>query len=78
MNKIKRLLGFLWMISAHVLVVFMILQANEKISNATEGIARTNTLLQWTIILVIFIPVCIGFFIFGKYAAAGEYDKQEN
>jgi hypothetical protein len=30
--------------------------------------------LQWVIILLIFIPICVGFFIFGSYASKGEYD----
>lgn len=73
MNNLKRYLGYLWMIIAPIIVVFMIYQAYLKISNAAEGVARTNTILQWIIILIIFIPICIGFFIFGKYATKGEY-----
>ena len=34
---------------------------------------RANTILQWVIILIIFMPISIGFFIFGKYAATNEY-----
>jgi hypothetical protein len=30
--------------------------------------------LQWVIILLIFTPICVGFFIFGTYASKGEYD----
>ncbi len=74
MNKLKKYAGYAWMIVAIGMVIFMGWQANEKISNAAEGITRTNALLQWSIILIIFIPVCIGFFIFGKYASQGEYD----
>jgi len=74
MNRIKKYAGYIWMISAPVMIVFMVWQAYEKVTAAAEGITRTNAILQWGIILVIFIPVCIGFFIFGKYAAQGEYD----
>ncbi|WP_439554804.1 DUF6814 family protein [Dyadobacter sp.] len=36
--------------------------------------ARTNTTLQWFIIILIFIPICAGLVIFGYYAWKGEYD----
>ncbi|MEO5906716.1 MAG: DUF6814 family protein [Saprospiraceae bacterium] len=74
MNNIKKIAGYFWMISAIAIVVFMVWQASEKISGTIEGISRTNAFLQWTIILIIFIPICCGFFIFGYYASQGEYD----
>jgi hypothetical protein len=74
MNAIKKLLGLLWMILAPTAVVMMFQQAGEKINLAAEGVARTNTALQWGIILLIFIPVSIGMIIFGYYSFKGEYD----
>jgi hypothetical protein len=44
----------------------------EKISAATE-IQKSNVALQWVIILLVFTPICVGFFIFGKYASTNEY-----
>lgn len=73
MNSIKKALGIVWILLAPSLVIFMIMQAIEKVGNAAEGIARTNTLLQWSIIIIIFIPICIGLAIFGFYALKGEY-----
>ncbi|HRI01100.1 MAG TPA: hypothetical protein PK006_08615 [Saprospiraceae bacterium] len=73
MNSLKRYLGVLWMIMAPSLVIFMLWQAVEKIGHATAA-AKSNTMLQWIIILTIFIPVCVGFFIFGYYCLKGEYD----
>ena len=75
MNKIKQVFGIVWMILAVLLVLFMIYQAYAKVSIAPEGFARTNTLLQWVIILMIFIPICGGLFIFGKYALRKEFDN---
>ncbi len=75
MNNLKRYLGYLWMLLAPIIVCFMIYQAYLKISIAPDGIIKSNTTLQWVIILIIFIPICIGFFIFGKYAAKGEYSE---
>jgi hypothetical protein len=74
MNAIKKLVGALLIVLAPVLVIFMFMQASEKIGKATEGIAKTNTLLQWSIILIIFIPICAGLAIFGLYGVKGEYD----
>ncbi len=76
MNAIKKLLGLLWMIIAPLSVLLMFIQAAEKIKLASEGVARTNTALQWGIILLIFIPVSIGMIIFGYYSFKGEYDNK--
>lgn len=75
MNAIKKLVGALMIVLAPVLVIFMFMQANDKIGKAAEGIAKTNTLLQWSIILIIFIPICVGLAIFGLYGVKGEYDQ---
>jgi predicted Na+-dependent transporter len=77
MNNIKKILGLAWMILAPLAVILMFEQAGEKISLATQGVARTNTALQWGIILLIFIPVSIGMVIFGYYSWKGEYDQME-
>jgi ABC-type polysaccharide/polyol phosphate export permease len=72
MNNLKKYLGLLWMIMSPVLIIFMIWQAYEKIALAT-GPAKTNVALQWVIILMVFIPICAGFFIFGKYSFQGDF-----
>ena len=56
-------------------IIFMFIQAMEKVGLAAEGVAKTNTALQWGIILFIFIPISAGLVIFGYYAYKGEYDK---
>lgn len=66
------------MILAVALVFFMGYQAYAKVNLAPGGIARTNTLLQWIIILTVFIPICVGLFIFGKYAFRKEFDHLED
>ena len=75
MNKIKQVLGPVWMSLSILLVVFRIYQAVLKVSATAPGVARTNTLLQWVIILLVFIPICTGLFIFGKYAMEKEFEK---
>ncbi len=73
MNKIKKLLGYVWMLIAPTIIILLVIQAKNKITIATE-VTRANTILQWVIILLIFTPICVGFFIFGKYASENAYD----
>jgi ABC-type maltose transport system permease subunit len=74
MNKMKKALGIVWMLLAPVSIIFLLLQAIEKVGLAAEGADKTNTALQWGIILFIFIPISAGLVIFGYYAMKGEYD----
>ena len=73
MNTIKKVLGIVWILLAPAAILFMMQQAIEKTKAAAEGVAKTNTALQWGIILFIFIPICTGLAIFGFYALKGEY-----
>lgn len=73
MNSIKKILGLVWMVLAPSMIYFLASQAIAKIGAATE-VTRANVTLQWAIILIIFTPICVGFFIFGYYAIKGEYD----
>ena len=73
MNTIKKILGLVWMFLAPAIIWFLASQAIQKIAAATT-LTKSNVTLQWVIILTIFTPICIGFFIFGYYAFKGEYD----
>ncbi|MBS1741458.1 MAG: hypothetical protein JST81_00370 [Bacteroidetes bacterium] len=73
MNAIKKLLGFVWMLLAPAIVGFLFWQAADKIGKATEA-TKANVTLQWSIILIIFLPICIGLLIFGFYSLKGYYD----
>jgi hypothetical protein len=72
MNTLKKLLGYVWMLLAPAIICFLLYEANLKIGAATS-VTRANVILQWSIILLIFTPICIGFFMFGKFAATNEY-----
>jgi hypothetical protein len=72
MNTIKKILGLVWMFLAPAIIWFLASQAFQKIGVATT-LTKSNVTLQWVIILTIFTPICIGFFIFGYYAFKGEY-----
>jgi purine-cytosine permease-like protein len=36
-----------------------------------------NTMLQWGIMIIIFIPICTGLVIFGWYAFKGEFSNDQ-
>ena len=74
MKTIKKILGLAWMGLAPAIIWFLIAQAIQKISAATAA-TSSNVTLQWVIILTIFTPICVGFFIFGYYSFKGEYDQ---
>jgi hypothetical protein len=74
MNGLKKMLGIIWIVLGPAIIIFLVSQAIEKIAAAEEGIARTNTSLQWSIIILIFIPICAGLMIFGYYGLKGEYN----
>jgi hypothetical protein len=74
MNTIKKILGLVWMALSPAIIWFLASQAIQKIGAASE-LTKSNVTLQWIIILTIFTPICIGFFIFGYYGLKGEYEK---
>lgn len=77
MNALKKTLGLAWMVLGPLAMTFLFIQAIDKIGLTHTSIERTNTILQWSIILFIFFPICLGLMIFGFYAWKGEYEKLE-
>jgi hypothetical protein len=72
MNQLKRLMGFLWMIIAPALIVFLVVGAVQNIGAGKNDI---NKPVPWVIIISIFTPIAIGLMIFGYYSIKGEYDR---
>lgn len=72
-NSLKKYLGIVWMLLAPSIVGFLFWQAAEKIGKATAA-TKANVTLQWSIILIIFLPICIGLLIFGYYAIKDAYE----
>jgi len=70
MNRIKRFLGFVWMILGPVAIIFLIRTALSEIVKKPV----IDTKIQWGVFVVVFIPIAIGMMIFGYYAVKGEYD----
>ncbi len=71
MNTLKRLLGFVWMLTGPAILVYLLMEASKKIALPTS---TSNDVLQWSIIIGIFCPIALGFMLFGYYSLKGEYD----
>lgn len=74
MNTLKKFLGLFWMVLGPLTMTFLFIQAIDKVGLTHTDIDRTNTILQWAIILFIFLPISLGLMIFGFYAWKGEYE----
>lgn len=73
MNQLKRIMGFVWIIIAPVIIYFLVMGAIHNISNT--GTKDINKPIPWIIIIAIFTPIAVGLMIFGYYSLKGEYDK---
>jgi predicted Na+-dependent transporter len=70
MNQIKRIAGILWMIVGPIAVYYLVRTALHEIQKKPV----IDTKIQWGVFVIIFIPIAIGFVIFGWYAFKGEFD----
>jgi len=70
MNQLKKWLGIVWMLLGPVAIYYLIKTAAVEIAKNPV----TNTVIQWAVFVIIFIPIAIGLIIFGYYAFKGEYD----
>lgn len=73
MNSIKKILGFVWMLLAPVIIISLVAGAWMNIDGT--GAKEINQPVPWIIIISIFTPIAIGLFIFGWYCVKGEYSK---
>ena len=73
MNLLKRMMGFVWMIIAPVIIFLLI---SGAINNIGHGSKDINKPIPWIIIITIFTPIAAGLMIFGYYAIKGEYEKK--
>ena len=70
MNSFKRFMGLVWM--AVGVVVYIILLKTAIAQVAVKPMV--DTIIQWSIFVIIFLPITIGFLIFGWLAFKGAYD----
>ena len=73
MNQLKRIMGFVWIIIAPLIIYFLVMGAIHNISST--GTKDINKPVPWIIIISIFTPIAVGLMIFGYYSLKGEYDK---
>lgn len=74
MDTIRKAFGFVWMAGAVMLAVLLPYFA---ISRLGSGKATEEDYVFWIVIVTIFIPIIIGFILFGYYAFKGEYNDRE-
>jgi len=74
MNALKRILGIFWLLMGPAVLGFLIFEAVKKNSLPTS---TSNDMLQWGIIIGIFVPIAIGLMIFGYYSMKGAYDLED-
>ena len=71
MNTIKKIAGIIWIVAGPLAIYYLIKTAAGEISKKPV----IDTKIQWGIFIGIFIPIAIGFMIFGYYALKGEYNR---
>ncbi len=71
MNTIKKYLGLLWIVVAILTYSILLKTSIEQIN--TKPVA--DTIIQWSIFAIIFLPIAIGMVIFGWLAWKGAYDQ---
>ncbi len=69
MEKLKRLMGIVWIALGPLAMIFLIRTAISEISKKPV----IDTFIQWGVFVVVFIPIAIGLMIFGYFAFKGDY-----
>ena len=71
MNNIKKFAGIIWVVLGPLAIFYLIKTALEEIAKKPV----IDTKIQWIVFVVIFIPIAVGFMIFGWYALNNEYQN---
>ncbi len=72
METLKRFAGLVWMALGPLSIAFLIRTAAAEIAKKPV----VDTMIQWGVFVVIFVPIAIGLVLFGWYAWKGEYDER--
>jgi hypothetical protein len=64
-------MGLVWMVVGVVVYIILLKTAVDQISAKP----LMDTIVQWSIFTIIFLPITIGFLIFGWLAFKGAYDR---
>jgi hypothetical protein len=71
MNRIKRIAGIAWALLGILGIGYLVRTAASEIAKKPV----IDTVIQWAVFIVVFIPVGVGMVLFGYYAVRGEYDS---
>lgn len=71
MNRLKRILGVVWLLLGPVTVFYLVKTAAGEI--AAKPVMDTK--IQWGVFVAVFLPIAAGISLFGWYALKGEYDR---
>ena len=71
MNNIKKFAGIIWIVLGPLAIFYLIKTALEEIAKKPV----IDTKIQWIVFVIIFIPIAVGFMIFGWYALNNEYQN---
>ena len=74
MNILKRIIGALCMLLAPVAACLLTNEGLKKIAAAAPEV-KTDAITQWSILILIFLPVMAGLFVFGWYAFKREFEE---
>ncbi len=69
MNTLKRFAGVLWLMAGPLAIYYLVKTAAAEINKKPV----IDTKIQWSVFVIVFIPIAIGIMIFGYYAIKGEY-----
>ena len=64
-------MGLIWIILGPLAIYYLIKTGAAEIAKKPV----IDTKIQWGVFIGIFVPIAIGFVIFGYYAVKGEYDN---
>jgi hypothetical protein len=71
MNSIKRILGIVWIVLGPLAIYYLIKTGIGEINKKHD----IDSVIQWGVFIIVFIPIAIGMIIFGYYSLKGEYDS---
>ena len=71
MNTVKKYLGLVWIALAVYSYSILLKTALERI----RLVPGTDSIIQWGIFAIIFLPIALGFVMFGWMAFKGAYDQ---
>ena len=70
MNQVKKYAGIIWVLLGPVAMYYLIKTATAQILIKPS----IDTIIQWAVFGIVFLPISIGLMIFGYYAIKGEYE----